>query len=92
MKASSGDVGPVHDIDFDNEHHSNDAQGVVDPSQQKVNDDNDLDHAERGDDDGDEKTQKKYRQWLLDRIFGKSPPPESLPPCWICYVPPCISV
>jgi len=34
----------------------------------------------------------KPRQWLIDRVFGKSPPSESKPPCWICYVPPFITI
>lgn len=34
----------------------------------------------------------RYSQWLFDRMFGKSPPPDSIPPSWFCYVPPCISM
>lgn len=51
-----------------------------------------VDNEEGIPENSDESKPEKPRQWLIDRMFGRSPPLSSKPPCWICYVPPCISI
>jgi hypothetical protein len=51
-----------------------------------------VDDSQDEENDGETKEKEAPRQWLSDRIFGKSPPAESKPPCWICYVPPCVGI
>jgi hypothetical protein len=44
--------------------------------------------AEEEEEEEEEYTFGRHREWLRDRVTGKSKYGESRPPCPICYAPP----